>query len=200
MPTVIPIDAHLLSLKVSSYRIEHVKVQVGRVTQVQARRVEDIQLIAPRLKEADLRQGLAVANQIWQPAKIQFTIRSITASEIAAPNNAEVVDDDGFFFLARQFPPKGAVSLLLVDKFKSKHLGGMSAEPLTAAIIPYLDNPSFGRILAHELGHLLGLPDLKTDHYNLMYQAYQAAYNLTPGQIATTHASRLAKQFGTVAK
>jgi len=198
MPLIIPVDAHCISLKVSTFRVQQVPVQVGRVTQVQTRRVEDVQLIAPRLTEAAVRRGFELANQIWLPADICFVLRSFSPASTAAPNNVEVVDDAGFFFLARQFPPKSAVSLLLVNQFKSSHLGGMSAEPLTAAIIPSLGDPTFGRVLAHELGHLLGLLDLDRDHYNLMYQAYQAAYNLTPAQIATARASRLATQFGTV--
>ena len=54
-------------------------------------------------------------------------------------------------------------------------------------------------MLAHELGHLLGLPDLKhvdgstENRYNLMYEALAAGYGLTPGQIATALAKAKAK-------
>jgi hypothetical protein len=196
MPFVIPVDAHLITLQVSGFRIEHVNVQVGRVTQVQARRVEDVHEVVPRINEKAIRQGFDRANQIWDIANVKFFLRSLTPEKTPAPNNADVVDENGFFFLARQFPPKSGVSLLLVDKFKSKHLGGMSVETLKSAIIPYLVPPDFGNILAHEMGHLLGLLDLTDDHYNLMYQSYRADYKLSSSQVAKATSSALAKQFG----
>lgn len=200
MPFVIPVDAHLITLKVSSFRIDHVSVQVGRVTQVQARRVEDVREIVPRFNEKAVRLGFDRANQIWEIAKVKFFLRSFTPEKTSAPNNADVVDENGFVFLTRQFPPKSGASLLLVENFKSKHLGGMSVESLKSAIIPYLGPHDFGNILAHEMGHLLGLPDLTADHYNLMYQSYRADYKLSAAQVATATSSALAKQFGSAGR
>ena len=62
-----------------------------------------------------------------------------------------------------------------------------------------------GRYLAHELGHLLSLDDLKVDSQrraakqitNLMVSAWTYGTALLPDQIKAAKSSKLAKRFGT---
>ncbi len=81
--------------------------------------------------------------------------------------------------------------MMFVRNFESPHLGGQAVDSLGAGIVTYLGNPTQGNTLAHELGHLLGLPDLKhvansiKNRYNLMYEASAAGYEITADQAKT---------------
>lgn len=196
MPISIAVDAHLVTLTVSSHRIVERQIQVGRTTQTRRERVEEVRRISPRYDESAVRQAVGLANQIWAQADIRFILQSIAPVTAAAPNNAEVVDDGGFIFLARQCPARRGISLLLVDRFSSRHLGGRAVEELRACILPSLGHPLAGKTLAHEFGHLLSLPDLQSGNYNLMYQALRAGDNLTAGQRNQARRSGLARRFG----
>jgi hypothetical protein len=201
MPVRIPIDAHLITLRIVTHRIVDRQIQVGRTTRVQRERVEEVREIPPRQDAEGTTRAVQAANQIWAP-HISFILRSTTNESAPAPNDAEAVDRDGFFFLAKQFPAQRGVSLLLVSRVSEPALAGEAVNELSVCLLPALGDPLAGNTLAHELGHLLSLghvlspdPYDATDSYNLMYPGARAGNRLTADQINTALRSTLATRF-----
>jgi hypothetical protein len=202
MPINILIDAHLITLRIVTYRFVDRQINVGRTTRTQPERVEDVREIPPRQDTQGVSRAVQAANQIWAPADIIFIVRATTPHSVPAPNDAETVDRNSFFFLARQFPALNAVSLLLVSRVSEPALAGEAVNELSVCLLPALGDPLAGNTLAHELGHLLSLghvlsPDPldATDVYNLMYPGARAGNTLTTGQINTARQSALAQRF-----
>jgi hypothetical protein len=204
MPVSVPIDAHLITLRIVTYRFVNRQIQVGRTTRTQRERVEDVREIPPRQDVEGTIRAVQAANLIWAPANISFTLRTTSAESAPAPNDAEAVDRNGFFFLARQFPARMGVSLLLVSRVSEPALAGEAVNELSVCLLPALGDPLAGNTLAHELGHLLSLghvlspdPYEASDTYNLMYPGARAGNRLTTEQCNTALQSPLARRFRT---
>jgi hypothetical protein len=154
--------------------------------------------ILPEVNEERVRLAFQQANQILLPADIQFSMRSCNPQRTAAPGGSAQVDDAGFLSLAREFPARNGVSMLVVHDFHDRDLGGSAVESIKACIIKKLASPTFGHVLAHEFGHLLNLPhvlardDTDVDNYNLMYPGLRAGHRLTRDQIRRARQSPLA--------
>jgi hypothetical protein len=145
-------------------------------------------------------RAVQVANEIWAPANITFNVRATTDECVPAPNESEAVDRNGFFFLAKQFPSRMAVSLLLVSRVSEPALAGEAVNELSVCLLPALGHPLSGQTLAHELGHLLSLGHVfseeeVSDNYNLMYPGARAGHQLTEQQCNTALRSALALRF-----
>ena len=153
----IPVDVHLITLCVTSYRIVERQIQVGRETRPRRERVTEVREILPGRDSENVNRAFTAANAVWNPVGIHFFVRTIANERTDMPNNAEVVDENGFLSLAGQFPARSGVSLLFVNRFASRHLGGQSVESLSVCILPTLDDNQSGKVLSHEFGHLLGL-------------------------------------------
>ncbi len=202
MPITIPVDAHLITLCIVTYRYEDRRIQVGRNTQTQRVRVEDRREIPPRWDANAIARAFQLANQILSPTDITFQLRATTSHTVNAPGDSETVDRSGFFFLARQFPAQAGVSLLLVSRVSEPALAGEAVNELSVALLPFLGDPTAGNTLAHEFGHLLSLghvlnddPLDASDVYNLMYPGARADNRLTQAQINTARSSALAQRF-----
>jgi len=189
---VIPVDAHLLTLTISTPEIVQRPVRVGRETRMQRERVMRTREIPTTRNAASLALSFKEVNKIFGAAEIEFRLRNTTTEPIEAPKGAEVLDDDGFFMLASSFPMKNAVSLLLVRRFAGSE-GGASVEKLGVCAVG--DN-SPDTALAHEFGHLLGL-EHQGDIRDLMNPGLSPPGTpLTAREISDARASRLARRFG----
>ena len=78
---------------------------------------------------ASLMLSFKEVNKIYAKADIEFRLNNTTTSSAEAPNGAEALDDPGFLMLARGFPMKDTVNLLLVRRFAGAE-GGASVEKL----------------------------------------------------------------------
>ena len=189
---IIPVDAHLLTLTISTPEIVQRPVHVGRETRMQRERIQRTREIATQRNAASLTLSFREVNKIFSAADIEFRLRQTTTNSSAAPNGSEALDDDGFFMLASSFPMKNAVSLLLVRRFAGSE-GGASAEKLGVCAVG--DN-SPDTALAHEFGHLLGL-EHQGDIRDLMNPGLSAPGTpLTAREISAARASKLAQRFG----
>jgi len=195
----VPLDVHLVTLLVESFRVVPRQVQVGRTTRTQNERVRDVREVPPGVDRATVALAVETTNQIFRPADIQFTINSCTSDRVEAPQNQEEVNEQSFFDLARQFPARAAASVLVVNKFQGAELGGQAVESIGVCIMKKLGPADSGKVLAHELGHLLNLNHVTqsgVDNYNLMYPSLRADDRLSADQINTARTSNLAKRVG----
>jgi hypothetical protein len=189
---IIPVDAHFITLTIPEYEIVTRQIQVGRTTQPQRQRIERTREIATRRDERSLRADLSSVNRIWSSANIEFSLRSAQVERVQAPHEAEVVNPNTFLFLARQFPARNGVSLLLVSRFQSADLGGQAVE---AQCVCILGDAAPATSLAHEFGHLLHL-DHEGDIRNLMNGGLSIPDpQLTTRQILRAQQSPLARRF-----
>ena len=158
---------------------------------------------------------LQLASALWQSrGDITFSRASfeLVTEEMPPGMRSDVVDDSGYHFLASRHRAGRGVRVLFVDRTARADLGGQSREQTRVCFVKYEENPpSASRMLAHELGHLLGLRHINDGAQtgpgheaeqaaqlrNLMYSGAlnpDAEINSTQRQTART--STLATQFG----
>ncbi len=200
----IPVDAHMLTLLVSEHKIEEYFIKAGPGQARRRRRVKVQIEVPPEIDTKRLRQGFSVANEIWKPADISFQLRQIKPAQMTAPLNKKTLDKAQVHDVARKFPAKKGVSLVVIDKFTEKSLGGRSIQEKAFCVVDTSGHPAFGGHLAHEFGHLLSLDHLEKGHklkgwkklinYNLMYEGARAGTELAPEQIIQARASNLAQR------
>lgn len=185
------VDAHLLTLTISTPDIVQRPIRVGRETRMQRERVMRIREIPTTRHAGSLMASFTEVNKIFAAADIEFKLRNWTKEPIEAPNGAEKLDDDGFLMLAKSFPMKTAVNLLLVHRFQGAE-GGASVEKLGVCAV---GDDSSDNAIAHEFGHLLGLQH-QGDIRDLMNKGLSAPGTpLTAREISDVRASRLFKLF-----
>jgi len=188
---VVPVDAHLVTLTITTPEIVERPVRVGRETRMQKERVLRTREIATKRTSSELAASFLQVNKVFADADIQFQLRSTTGGSVEAPNGSEELDDPGFLMIARSFPAKSGVSLLLVRKFGGKEAGAALESIGVCAVGDVAPDTA----LAHEFGHLLGL-DHQGDIRDLMNPGLSApGTKLTPSEIATARGSALAQRF-----
>jgi hypothetical protein len=200
-PIVISVDAYLITLQIITYETVEKKIAVGKTTQTRHERVKQIRDVPSGHSEKTVKSAIDVANKIWAKADITFQLRNTFFPTTEAPGNLEEVSVSAFFGMLTTLKIKamGGVSALFVKKFENIDVGGFAAEKLGTCILPSLSDPWLGKTLAHELGHLLSLPDLVNPpnqamyNYNLMYGALRANDDLTPDQIEKARKSERVK-------
>ncbi|MBK8595917.1 MAG: hypothetical protein IPP07_16855 [Holophagales bacterium] len=199
MPIRVPLEVHAITIVVVEERIEERQIRVGPNTVPRRERVTARREFPPRQDRATFESALRYANAVFAPADIRFHLSSFTPATEEIPNGTEQVDFNGFQYLAGRHPPRSGLSVLLVADFERADLGGQAVESQSTCIVCALGDPGTGKVLAHELGHLLALPHVETGspraNWNLMYPALRAGDELTAQQISLAQGSRAARRF-----
>jgi len=130
---VIPVDAHLLTLTISTPQIVERPVRVGRETRMQRERIQRTREIQTQRSAASLTLSFMEVNKVFGAADIEFRLRNTTSGSVEAPKGSEALDDEGFLMLAAGFPMNNAVSLLLVRRFAGSEGGAPPMRNLASA-------------------------------------------------------------------
>lgn len=200
MPIRIPLEVHTITVVVQEAQVVERPVQVGPRTEIHRERVMARREVPPRQDRASFDRALGYANGVFALHDIQFHVACFEPATEEIPGGADRVDFNGFQFLAGRYPARTGLSVLLVADFARDDLGGQAVEAQSVCIACALGDPGTGKVLAHELGHLLDLPHVDPHstraNWNLMYPAYRAGDELTPAQRTRARNSRIALRFG----
>ncbi|HWO13800.1 MAG TPA: hypothetical protein VNN80_30060 [Polyangiaceae bacterium] len=171
------------------------------------------QELLQRWSEAFARSVLRGASDLLRArAEIAFYLgeSETVVEEMPTGTQATVVDEGGYHYLAAAHKARRGVRVLFVDRLSRPEVGGQAREPTRVCVIAYeTDTLSVSRMLAHELGHLLGLAHAHSPEgpgheraaavraRNLMNAgALHPDAELTPAQVQQARSSRLARDFG----
>jgi hypothetical protein len=197
VPIRIPLEVHAITIVVSENQIVEKPIQVGPRTVTRRERVTTRREVPSRQDRASFDQALLYSNNVLRQADIQFHIQSFDTPTEEIPGGRDRVDSNGFVYLIGRFPAQSGLSVLLVGDFERGDLGGEAIEAKSACIVCAMGNPGTGKVLAHELAHLLGLQHVARDFpraaWNLMYEALRAGDELTAAQISAARSSRIAQ-------
>ena len=197
MPIRIPLEVHAITIVVSENQIVEKPIRVGRRTETHRQRVTTRREVAPRQDRASFDQALLYSNNVLRQADIQFHVQSFDTPTEEIPGGSDRVDSNGFVYLIGRFPAQAGLSVLLVGDFERGDLGGEAIEAKSSCIVCAMGNPGTGKVLAHELAHLLNLQHVARDSpraaWNLMYEALRAGDELTAAQISAARSSRIAQ-------
>jgi hypothetical protein len=197
VPIRIPLEVHAITIVVSESQIVEKPIRVGPRTEMRRQRVTTRREVPPRQDRASLDQALLYSNNVLRQADIQFHVQSFDTPTEEIPGGSDRVDSNGFIYLIGRFPAQSGVSVLLVGDFDRRDLGGEAIEAKSACIVCALGNPGTGKVLAHELAHVLGLQHVARNTpraaWNLMYEALRAGDELSPAQISAARSSRIAQ-------
>lgn len=101
----VPVDVHLITLCIESFRMVSRHVQVGRASRTQMERVRDVREVPPGEDRNSLTRAFGLANQIWLPADIQFTLRSSSVEGSMRRRTATRSTNKGFSLWPVSFGP-----------------------------------------------------------------------------------------------
>jgi hypothetical protein len=159
-----------------------------------------------------LLQGASSLLRTRADIEFQLGTSEVVVEEMPAGARTDTVDESGYHYLAAVHRAGTGVRVLLVDQVSRPELGGESRSQTRVCLVAYNSNlEATGRMLAHELGHLLELPHVDASQRggpgqeqetaarmrNLMYSgALNPAAELTPAQVQQARSSALARRFG----
>jgi hypothetical protein len=163
--------------------------------------------IAPLWTPAEVNDMIREANQIWNQYSIQIHLLGITERSLASPGAIGGIGASDLPGLPGQLRVLGAVAVLTHRLRGNVHAGlAIRGGRICALQWPIIRSGETtrmrGRVLAHELGHLLGLDDYHpsaitpgdiagqlASRNNLMASSVSFGTLLTPPQILDAHRS-----------
>ena len=130
--------------------------------------------------EAAVISNLIEANRIFRVAKVKFEFAGLTTLEFEGSRKDGKVDRTGTFEViaakigARSFT-RGEVHVAFIKMFAGGNYRGLSVQDWCYACVQWPDvitKPQRTWVLAHELGHLLGLGHNCTDQTRMMHYSW----------------------------
>lgn len=161
--------------------------------------------------EPEVHAAIRVANRIWAVAGIHFSLRAcILDAALDIRRDARTNGERLLNVLSYRHPAGGSVNVFFISSVAGLTAGGMSylnSEPEAACYAQFYSTElSNGRVVAHELGHLLSLDHVIIDFRaerraarvlnNLMREGLSVGTELDSAQIRSAQGSRLAQRFG----
>jgi hypothetical protein len=145
------LDAHLLTLTISTPETVEHPVRVGSETRMQRERIQRTREIKTTRSADSLISSFKEVNRVFGGADIEFGCATPRPNPSRRRGDPKRLTTRGFLMLAAGFPMDNAVSLLLVRRFGGLG-GGASKEKLGVCAV---GESSADTALAHEFGHPL---------------------------------------------
>ena len=120
--------------------------------------------VGPLWTERKIGDTVAEANRIWRRANVQIRMRSIVERSIDVPNPAGGIGRDDLPGLTGRLNLRGGGIVALVHRLRGNAHSGLAIVGGRICVLQWSSaghEPTRmqGNVLAHELGHILGLHD-----------------------------------------
>ena len=119
-------------------------------------------------QEKDVRRIVSDSSAIWQQANVSFEVDSVSFVEVESGELGLFLEDPRAFLLGISGEDLGGINVFLTKTLSG--INGVAFTDVSSLVVADFTTSFDFRVLAHELGHILGLPHTVSDGRRLMYQ------------------------------
>ena len=146
--------------------------------------------VAPGWTQGNLSSVITQTNRVWQQAGIKFAVKQTSSQSVQMPgtSSSAVIDNPGFFFLQSRVAPQGRITVGLVNQVIGSATAGMATIRGRFTLQPHRGIAQHYKplVLAHELGHILGLDHVTSNSRSARTRLAATSNLMTPGIIRAT--------------
>jgi Metallo-peptidase family M12B Reprolysin-like len=143
--------------------------------------------VAPGWTQGNLSGVITQTNRVWQQAGIRFVVKQTSSQSVQMPgtSSSAVIDSAGFFFLQSHVAPQGHITVGLVNQVVGSATAGLATIGGRFTLQPHrgISQNYKPLVLAHELGHILGLAHVTSSSMSPRERLAATSNLMTPGII-----------------
>jgi len=131
---------------------------------------------------ADINRLVENADRVWQQAQIELRVVAVEEREVLASELSVFYDNPNRFITSQQSYDPQTISVYLIETIGGG-INGLSYGDIRAVSVADYTSVFDFRVLAHEIGHQLGLGHVPSDQGRLMYRGANG-FELSEDEIA----------------